>query len=351
LNAELSSAPNSAPSPSRIKDGLLFSGRFLNWGAGAPLRRNAGERRCLVLAWAPALRRSLAFAVLVACAPERAPDENTATAPIELTDDAGFVLRLDKPAQRIVSLVPSGTETLVALGAREQLVGRTRYDVDSSVASLPSVGGGIDPSVEAIVALKPDLVISWESDKRQLTRNALSRVGIPVFVLRTQDTSDVFNVIRQLGRIAGRDSQATAVAASIRATFDSVRASVAGAPVRRVLYVAEDQPPMTAGRRTFISELIRVAGGESIFDDLDQLWPNVSMEEIVRRDPDILVFPAGEISDPLARVRAQQGWRDLRAVREGRVVTVSADLLNRPSPSVAKSVRMLRDVLHPPVKR
>jgi iron complex transport system substrate-binding protein len=219
------------------------------------------------------------------------------------------------------------------------------------VATLPSVGGGIDPSVEAIVALKPDLVISWESDKRQLTRNALSRVGIPVMVLRTQDTTDIFRTISQLGRVAGRDSAANAVAASVRATLDSVRASVACQRVPRVLYVAEDQPPVTAGRETFIAQLIRVAGGESIFDDLDQLWPNVSMEEIVRRDPDILIFPAGERRDPLARVRAMQGWRDLRAVREGRVVTVSADLLNRPSPSIAKSVRMLRNAMHPNVKR
>ena len=293
-------------------------------------------------------RRLIALALIaLGCSRRDASHPDSGSASIELTDDAGYVLKLDKPAQRIVSLIPSATETLVAIGARGQLVGRTRYDADSSVASLPSVGGGIDPSVEAIVALKPDLVISWESDKRQVTRNALSRVGIPVMVLRTQDTADVFNVLRQLGKVAGRDSQATVVAASIRATFDSVRASVAGKKVPRVLYVAEDQPPVTAGRATFIAQLIRVAGGASIFDDLDQLWPNVSMEEIVRRDPDILIFPAGEISNPLARVKAMQGWRDLRAVREGRVVTVSADILNRPSPSVARSVKMLRDVMHP----
>jgi iron complex transport system substrate-binding protein len=322
----------------------------------------SGFRRLMVGQWATGKgQRSrvmrLAFPIalcplpiaLLACTGDRAPRENTAS--IELTDDAGFPVRLDKPAQRIISLIPSATETLVALGARDQLVGRTRYDVDSTVASLPSVGGGIDPSVEAIVALKPDLVISWESDKRQLTRNALSRVGIPVMVLRTQDTTDIFDVIDKLGRVAGRDSAATAVAAHVRATLDSVRTSVAGEPVPRVLYVAEDQPPVTAGRETFIAQLIRVAGGQSIFDDLDQLWPNVSMEEIVRRDPDILIFPAGGISKPLERVRAMQGWRDLRAVREGRVVTVSADLLNRPSPSIAKSARMLRDALHPNVKR
>lgn len=297
------------------------------------------------------VRKLLCVVLLAACSKEQAPGAASAAATIELTDDAGYALSLDAPAQRIVSLVPSATETFVALGAREQLVGRTRYDVDSSVMALPSVGGGIDPSIEAIVALKPDLVISWESDKRQIIRTSLARVGIPVFVVRTQDTTDVFNVIKHLGRIAGRDSQAIIISAAIRATFDSVRASVAGIRAPRVLYVAEDQPPVTAGRETFIAQLIRVAGGESIFDDLDQLWPNVSMEEIVRRDPDMLIFPAGEFSKPLERVRAQQGWRDLRAVREGRVVTVPVDVVSRPSPSIAMSVVLFRDVIHPDAKR
>jgi iron complex transport system substrate-binding protein len=296
------------------------------------------------------IRWSLLIVLLTACSHDRAPEQTVAATTIELTDDAGYSLSLDGPARRIVSLVPSATETLVALGARDQLAGRTRYDLDSSVAALPSVGGGIDPSIEAIVALEPDLVISWESDKRQLTRTSLARVGIPVLVLRTQDTTDVFNVIRQLGKVAGRETEAGVLAASVRAALDSVRASVANEPRPRVLYVAEDQPPMTAGRQTFISQLIGVAGGVSIFDDLDQLWPNVSMEEIVRRDPDILIFPAGEFSNPLARVRAMQGWRDLRAVREGRVVTVSADILNRPSPSIARSAKLLRDVMHPGAK-
>lgn len=269
-----------------------------------------------------------------------------------MVDDAGFTVKLDKPAQRIISLIPSVTETLIAIGASHQLVGRTRYDVDSAVLALPSVGGGIDPSVEAIVSLHPDLVVSWESDKRQLVRERLVSLGIPVYILRTQDTTDVFRQIERVGRLAGRDSAANSVATSIRASLDSVKTSVAEQKIPTVFYVVFTDPPMTAGPGTFIGQLINLAGGKSIFSEATQLWPNVSLEEIIRRDPDILLVPLGEFREnSLKRFRSMPGWRDLRAVREGHVVAVPADLLNRPSPSIAAAARTLRDAFHPAVAR
>jgi iron complex transport system substrate-binding protein len=115
-----------------------------------------------------------------------------------------------------------------------------------------------------------------------------------------------------------------------------------------VFYVVYNDPPMTAGPRTFIAQLISLAGGRSIFTDSSQLWPNVAMEEIVRRDPDILIVPKGESSaTSLERLRQLTGWRSLRAVREGRVVTVPADLVNRPSPAIANSARVLLGAIHP----
>jgi iron complex transport system substrate-binding protein len=289
-------------------------------------------------------RRFIGLLALAACS--RSADRAASSAPIDIVDDAGFAVRLDKPAARIISLIPSATETLVALGAREQLVGRTRYDTDSAVAALPSVGGGIDPSIETIISLQPDLVVSWESDKRMVLRETLGRLGVPVFILRSQDTTDVLRGIERLGRLAGRDSAANAVASRVRATLDSVRATAAARDHPRVMYVAYDQPPMTAGRETFIGQLIGVAGGASVFDDLEQLWPNVSMEEVLRRDPDVLIVPVGEMTTPIDRLRDLPGWRDLRAVREGRVRTVPADLLNRPGPRIAESAVLLLRAIH-----
>jgi iron complex transport system substrate-binding protein len=271
---------------------------------------------------------------------------------IEIKDDAGIDVRLEHPAQRIISLIPSATETLIALGATKQIVGRTRYDVAPEVANVPSVGGGIDPSVEAIVGLGPDLVIAWANDKRQAIREKLVALHIPVFILRTEDTTDIFRGIANIGRLSGRDSAARATAAAMRASLDSIRSSVAALPRRKMMYVEFPDPPMTAGPHTFIGQIISLAGGSSVFADNTSLWPNVSMEEIVRRDPDLLVVPVGEFKENvIERFRQMPGWRDLRAVKEGHVVPVPADLVSRPSPSIVESARVLRNAIHPEAAR
>jgi iron complex transport system substrate-binding protein len=277
-------------------------------------------------------------------------ERKTASSAIRVTDDAGATIQLRAPARRIVSLVPSATETLIALGATAQLVGRTRYDVAPEVASLPSVGGTVDPSVEAIVNLRPDLVISWEADKRQATREKLMSLGIRVFVLRMQDTTDIFRGIARLGHLSGHDSAAASIAAAVRDTLAAVRRAAAAYPSPSVFYVVFNDPPMTAGPNTFLGELIALAGGKSIFADSELLWPNVAMEEIVRRDPDMLVVPVGEFrANAIERFRKQAGWKDLRAVRTGRVVDVPSDLLSRPSPRIAKAAQVLLGAFHPGV--
>lgn len=321
---------------------MLFGGRVGRLIGFQP-RISAAWRSFVVVATCCAL----------ACTPERAADRaasgpRTGSSPIELTDDAGNAVRLEQPARRIVSLIPSATETLIAVGARSDLVGRTRYDTASDIAALPSVGGGVDASVEAIVNLRPDLVVTWRNDARQAVRGRLVALGVPVFVMKTEDTTDIFRGIASLGRMTARDSQAIAVATSVRNELEAVRRAVAGRPSPAVMYVGFIDPPMTAGPRTFIGQLISLAGGRLVFTDSSQLWPNVAMEEIVRRDPDILIVPVGEATtNPLANLRERAGWRSLRAVRLGHVATVPADLLNRPSPSIARSARVLLAAIHP----
>ena len=271
---------------------------------------------------------------------------------IAIADAGGRTTRLAAPARRIVSLVPSVTETLLAIGAGDRLVGRTRYDDAPAVRGVPSVGGGLDPSVEAIVALRPDLVLAWQGETRSELAHRLEGLGIPVFTVRLQDTTDVFRGIAALGRLTGRDSAAAAVAASLRRDFDAVRRSVAGRPRPSVLYVVSADPPLVPGRTTFIAQLIGVAGGRSAFDDLTAPWPTVSMEEVVRRRPDVVVLPVGEFREnAVATLRQRAAWRDVDAVRDGRIVTVDADLLNRPGANLGAAARALRDAIHPAAAR
>ncbi len=302
----------------------------------------------------------LVIAFAAACSAEsraprapRAADDAASVArdtAVRVTDDGGRPVALAGPARRIVSLIPSVTETIIALGATDRLVGRTRYDVAPELKDVPSVGGGLDPSVEAIVALRPDVVLAWENDKRRATAHKLTALGIPVLSLRTEDTTDIFRGLRTLGRLMARDSAAAALDARLHAQFDSVRLSVAGRPRPNVLYVVFPDPPMTAGPATFIGQLIGLAGGRSVFDDQTALWPNVSMEEIVRRAPDVIVLPVGEFrASAAATLAGRPGWRDLRAAREGRVVAVPANLLSRPGAHIGDALRALRDAIHPEV--
>jgi iron complex transport system substrate-binding protein len=269
-------------------------------------------------------------------------------APVAAVDDAGREVRLPRPAARVVSLLPAVTETLLALGAGETLVARTDYDHDPSVAHLPSVGGGLTPSLEVLAALRPDLVVAWEEAGTARVRPRLEELGISVFALRTQDTTDIFNNIRRLGHLTGRDRSADSVALRVRAGLDSVRASVAGLPEPTVLYVVGIDPPLTAGPNTFISQLIGVAGGRTVFPDLRTDWPQISLEEVVRRRPDVLILPVGaDEQASLQRLRTAAGWRDLLAGGHTRVHAVPADLLNRPGTTIVESARLLRAGIHP----
>lgn len=300
------------------------------------------------------LALGLGAATLAACrADARSPAHpagttHTAYAALSVTDDAGRVVRLAAPAQRVISLIPSVTETLIALGAGNQIVARTRYDVAPQVATLPSVGGGLDPSIEKIVSLHPDLVLAWDNDARRAAPAKLMSLGIAVFTLRTEDTTGVFRGIANLGRLTGHDAVAAALTTSLHAQLAEVRRSVAGRPEPSVFYVVYNDPPMTTGPDTFIGQLIALAGGRSVFADARELWPTVTVEEIVRRDPDLIILPTGEFkTNSVERMRELPGWRDLRAVRNNHVITVPADLLSRPGPDIGEAARVLRAAFHP----
>jgi iron complex transport system substrate-binding protein len=267
---------------------------------------------------------------------------------IRVTDDAGRTVTLAHPARRVIALVPSITETVLALGAADRLAGRTDFDTEPALARLPSVGGGLDPSVEKIVALRPDLVLGWETSGRAELRDRLTALGIPVFSVKTEDTADVFRSIRNVGRLVGRGRAADSLSAALRAQIDSVRTSVEGKPRPSVFYMVWNDPPMTAGPATFVSEMIGVAGGRNVFADQRALWPNVSLEEIVRRQPDFVVIPAGENGmEKLDALRRAPGWRELRALQQGRGVLVPAEVMNQPGPRIGQAARAMRDAIHP----
>lgn len=293
---------------------------------------------------------------LLACsAGEDAPaggDDAMAAAPpvaradLEVVDDAGRTLHLDRPARRIVSLLPAATETLLRLGAGDRLVGRNDYD-PAIVAHLPSVGGGLTPSTERIAALEPDLVIVWEEAGGARIRPRLEQLGIPVFAARTVDTAGIYDNIRRFGVLLGAPAAADSLSGSMRNELAAVRSTVAAREPVRALYLVGFDPPIVAGPRVFIGELLELAGGRNVFGDLTVPSPQVSLEEVVRRRPEVVLIPTEDGEAALvARLGSAPGWREL--VAQGtRVEAVPSDLLHRPGPSIVDAAWAIRDALHP----
>lgn len=289
---------------------------------------------------------SILLLLLAAC---QGGDEKPApgSASITLTDAAGHMVQLAAPARRVISLVPSVTETIIALDAGERIVGRTEYDRDTSLAAVPLIGRGLSPSIEAMIALHPDLVVVWASDKRGDLRGQLEKAKIPVLALEVQDTTDAFRVVGLMGTALGREAAGRTLLDSLRVSLKATASSARQRARRRVFYVVYNDPPMTTGPGTFIDQLLDIAGADNVFSDAASRWPTVSLEEVVKRDPDIVVLPVGEMSAQVGeRLRSTAGWRDLRAVKNGCLALVDADLVNRPGTNVAIAARRLEVLLH-----
>ena len=281
-------------------------------------------------------RLSLAFflALAAACSDERGAADHAA--------------RAEDAPTRVISLIPAATEMVLAMGAGDRLAARTDYDRDTAVADLPSVGQGLTPSLEELMALRPDLVIAWPDNASRSVIARLRELDIAVYTPAIQTLEDITATIEGLGERLGLEDRADSLVASMEAELERVRRAVAGRERPDVLYVVWYDPPTTAGPETFISQLIELAGGRNVFADAPGLWPQVSIEEVVRRDPDILLVPRGEDSPiELDRLKSATGWRQLRAVRNDRVVPLDAKLFNRPGPSVTAAARRLAEILHP----
>lgn len=274
-------------------------------------------------------------------------DRPAADGAVTLTDDVGRTVRLGGPAGRIVSLKPSLTETLVALGAAEAVVGRTDFDEDPAVAGLPSVGGTLEPNLEVLAGLRPDLVLVWESTAPAV-RARIDALGIPTFAIRSWDTTDVYRSFTSLGALAGRPAAGDSLVSSVRAELAAVAASVRGRPRRSTFVVVWNEPPMTGGPDTYLGQLVSLAGGEPAFPELGARFANVSLEELVRRQPQVVILPQGEDDQLRAeRVRAAPGWRELRGMHGGGPALVPSDLISRAGPALGEAARRLRDAIHP----
>ncbi len=267
---------------------------------------------------------------------------------IVLTDDLDVRVTLQEPASRIVSLVPAATEILFAIGAGDRLVGRTRFDRHpQEVLAVPSVGDGVRPSVELIVALEPDLVILFAGPDSRRAADELRRIGVPVLAVRHNTLTDLYRNIGRLGQVTGSSGPSERLSATIREDLESVREATGRLLRRTVYYDAWWQPPITIGRGSYLDSLITLAGGRNVFGDLQRPSPQVSLEAIAAREPEIILYPVHRGVEGRAPVSERPGWHILEAVQSGRVRVFDGELVVRLGPQVAAAVRELARAIHP----
>lgn len=284
------------------------------------------------------------LALATACGPGT-PDPGTAGS-LSVTDGADRAITLEAPARRVVSMMPAVTEWIIAMGAADRLVARTDYDDHPALADLPSVGGGLTPSVEWLVARRPDLVVAWPDAPSRSLVSRLEAVGIPVYAAPSETIAEGLATARDMGTLLALDSAAETAVADVVAGLDSVAAAVAGNPRPDVLFLIGLDPLMAAGPGTFVDQLLRRAGGRNVLQGLDVLWPQLSLEEVVRRAPDVVIVGSAGEPDPLAALRGRPGWREVPAVRDGRVYRVDPNLVNRPGPRMDEAARTLARLIH-----
>ena len=254
----------------------------------------------------------------------------------------------DRPADRVISLVPSVTETILALGAGDRLVARTEYDTQAELAHLHSIGAGITPNIEAITRLDPDLVVIWAKLTPAAVSNRLSQLGIRTYTRDIRTIEDILGVVREMGDALGIPERADSLTRAIRAELDAVSGAVGDLHRPSVFVLLWDDPPMTTGPGTFIDEALGIAGGVNVFADAREPWPQVSLEELIVRDPDlIVVVQSRDAPIDIERLKQAPGWRELSAIRTGHVESIDPELLGRPGPAIGDATRRLAELLHP----
>lgn len=287
------------------------------------------------------MTRAVALVVAwLACAPPAAA--------VTVKDMTGRDVRLAAEPRRIVSLVPSATEIIFALGSDDRIAGVTDYcDFPPEARRKPSVGGMVNPSLETLVTLRPDLVIATTEGNRDETFAQLGRLGIPTYLVVAHRLADVTLLVERLGELTGRPDAARSLASRLQRRIDAVRRAVAARPRPRVLYVVWPEPLIVPGRDALVTELIHAAGGESITADAGDSYPRMSLEAAVARNPEVIMLATHGAGTGSVDRDKWDRLRNLPAIRSGRLHAVDGNLLHRYGPRVVEGLEALARLIHP----
>ena len=267
----------------------------------------------------------------------------------EVVDETGRTVRIPEPVMRIVSLAPSLTETVYALGLQDHLVGDTDYcDYPPEAQKKQKVGGAINPSLEEIAHLRPDVVLVTRHLNTLDTVHSLDALGISSYATDPRNVDEIVASAKRLGEVLGAPEAGVVLAEDLQRRLDVLRQKIGALPPRRVLFVVWTEPLISIGKDTFIADALRRAGAVSIIDS-KQDWPQVNLEEVAHLQPEVLVF-ADSHSETTAQhldvLATRPAWRILNAVRDRNFAVIS-EAVNRPAPRIVTAIEELAEKLHP----
>jgi len=278
----------------------------------------------------------------------------------DLVDDLGYSLTLTSPPERIVSLGPSNTEILFAVGAGDKVVGITdfcNYPYDFAAwieaGNMTSIGNYYGPSVEPIVALNPDLVLAT-TGSLEAAEN-LRELGYNVLVMEPRNITFVLRDIDVVGRATNHYDEAVALESEINQRIEAVTSQVVAATTTpKVYHEVWNEPIMSGGPGTFIDELITLAGGENIFNDATVSWPTASSEEIIEKNPDVMFFPdmymgRSNFYETIEVVKDRPGWDTITAVKNDALYEINADIISRSGPRLVDALEAIAKMVHPEI--
>lgn len=277
---------------------------------------------------------------------------STQPAPGTITDDWGRQVHLDTAPTRIISHVPSITETIFALGVGDKLVADSDYcDYPEAAKTKHKIGGYFTPNIEEIVAMKPDLVLTDGYVPELITK--LDSLGIPIAVINPKDINGVLKDIELLGNITDSQKKAAEITSDFEERMDTVTKKMAPLSyLPSVFYVfdaTDTTKPWTAGPGSFVDSLINMAGGHNVAAGASDSWVQFNMEELVNANPDIILVDSSHGTAAISPAQLEQlpGWKDLKAVKENHIYTIDGDLVNRSGPRLTEGLEEIAKILHP----
>jgi iron complex transport system substrate-binding protein len=278
------------------------------------------------------------------CTPKGTANQSGAR---EIIDDAGRRVSLPATVDRVVSLAPNLTEIMFAVGAGDRLVGRTSYcDYPAEAKAITEVGDTLHPSLERIIALKPQVVLVSTASQLEVFTNQLQGQNIAVYVTDPHDLEGVFRSIAQIGEIVGKKDQANLVVQRLRERTSAVEQAVKQKQPVRVFYQVSGEPLYTAGHDSFVTDLMRRAGGASVTAEVPGAWPKYSNESALAARPEAIILPTGG-SMGAANASVAEALRQSPAVQHSRVYKINDDHLARPGPRSVEGLEEMAHALHP----